>query len=167
MDDALTPERPSDSAHPEGEWGRSSTDERFRLVISGIFHLPWGLTLAPVYEYGSGRPWTRLAGWDLNNDSAFDDRRPGVDRNDQDGPPFRQLSLRLTKAVALGRRGHLDIILEAFNVFDTTNYDVNSVYNAEYYLDPVTLQPVANPDLGTYSATLPPREIQLGLRYAF
>ena len=70
-DDAIGTVTPSDPADIEDEWGRSNTDERIRLVVSGIFRLPWGLTLAPVYQYGSCRPWTAYAGYDVNSvDSA-------------------------------------------------------------------------------------------------
>ncbi len=171
MDDALTNVKPSDSADVEGEWGRSSTDERLRLVLNGIFRLPWGLTLAPVYEYGSGRPWTVLVGYDANGDSSPFDRPPEHDRNDQDGPRFSQLSLRLTKAVRLGRGNRLDLIVEVFNVFNTTNYDVSSVDGAQYFqrFNRTTgqLEIHENTRFGSYTATLPPREIQLGLRYVF
>ena len=171
MDDALTNVKPSDSADVEGEWGRSSTDERVRLVLSGIFHLPWGLTLAPIYEYGSGRPWNVLIGYDANGDSSLFDRPPGYDRNDQNGPRLSQLSLRLTKAVSLGRGRRLDLIVEVFNVFNTTNYDVSSVDGAQFYqrFNPTTgqLEILENPRFGSYTATLSPREIQLGLRYVF
>ena len=59
---------PSDPADVEGEWGRSGTDERYRLVLSGVFKLPWDLHLATIYEYGSGRPWDRVYGYDFNGD---------------------------------------------------------------------------------------------------
>jgi len=157
---------PSDPADLEAEWGRSKTDERYRLVVTGIFHLPWRLTLAPIYEYGSGQPWNRLLGYDANFDSYLTDRPAGADRNDQDGPSFSQLSLRLAKAIALGP-GELDLVLEVFNVFNTTNYSVGSVLNTEQIWDSTELRYVDNPDFGTYTATLPPREVQLGLRYSF
>jgi hypothetical protein len=153
--------KPSDSADLEAEWGRGNTDERYRLVLSGVFLLPWDLTLAPIYEYGSGRPWNVLYGFDANGDQSLFDRPPEYDRNDQDGPRFSQLSLRLTKGVNLGARGRLDLIFEVFNVFNTTNYDVNSVDNALF------VEGAPNERFGEYTATLPPREIQLGLRYVF
>ena len=157
-DDAIGTVTPSDPADIEAEWGRSNTDERIRLVLSGIFHLPWGLTLAPVYEFGSGRPWTVFQGYDVNGDGQPWDRPVGYDRNDQDGPSFSQLSLRLTKAISFSGGRQVELIIEAFNVLNTTNYDVNSVDNAN---------PVGNPRFGTCTATLAPREIQLGLRYVF
>ena len=152
---------PSDPANLDAEWGRSKTDERYRLIVSGVFRLPWRLTLAPVYEYGSGQPWNRLLGYDANQDGEFSDRGEGVPRNDQDGPSFSQLSLRLTKSIVLGR-GELELVLEVFNLLNTTNYLVGSVVPQEY-----KVEEVPNPDFGTYTATLPPREIQLGIRYSF
>ena len=63
---------------------------------------------------------------------------------------------------------HVD---EAFNLFDTSNYDVSSADGARFYqvFDPATIQlkTLANSRFGTYAATLSPREIQLGLRYVF
>ncbi len=64
--------------------------------------------------------------------------------------------------MSLGGRGRLDLIIEAFNLFNTVNYAVTSVDNA-MYLAPGE----PNPRFGAYTATLPPREIQLGLRYVF
>lgn len=164
-------ETPSDNADIEAEWGPSSSSERVRLVASAVFNLPWRLTLAPVVEYGSGQPWTRELGFDANDDAGlggFNDRAPGVGRNDRDGPTFGQVSLRLTKRIPLGG-GDLDLIVECFNLFNTTNYDVNAVDNAEFLLDLSTGAPqyVPNPRFGEYLDTLPPREIQLGLRYSF
>ena len=162
---------PSDPQNIEAEWGRSRSDERWRLVVSGIFNLPWGLTVAPIYEYGSGQPWTHRLGYDYNGDGKNSDRPAGVARNGEDGPPFRQLSLRVTKSIKVSGSGRLDLIVEAFNVFNTVNYDVNSVDGAEFLSGPSLLIPTAsyvpNTNFGKYSTTLPGREVQVGIRYAF
>jgi len=153
---------PSDPADPEGEWGRSRGQEDVRVVISGVFLLPANFTLGATWQYGSGQPWNPLLGYDANGDGKVSDRAPGVERNSEDGPDFNSFSLRLTYSVPLGGSGNLDLIAEAFNLFNTVNYDVVSVNNAQF------LQPgVANPNYGQYRATLPPREIQLGLRFRF
>ncbi len=161
---------PSDPADINAEYGRSRNDERYRFVLSGIFHLPWGLTLAPVYQYGSGQPWNHLLGYDFNGDGKNSDRPAGVARNDKDGPRFTSLNLRLTKTFRVGD-GELDIIIEAFNVFNTTNYDVSSVDRFEFLSGPTLANPtrpyVPNPNFGKYRATLDPREIQLGMKYRF
>jgi hypothetical protein len=162
---------PSDSADIEAEWGPSGTSERVQFVASAVFNLPWRLTLAPVVLYGSGQPWNRQLGFDANGDAGiggFADRAPGVGRNDQDGPSYRQVNVRLTKTLVVGR-GELDLMIEAFNLFNTVNYDVNTVDNAEFLLDLSGGAPgyVPNPRFGEYLDTLQPFEVQLGARWRF
>ena len=168
---AYTSGYPNDPANPEGEWGRGQSDERYHLVVSGVFNVGWNLTVAPIVEYGSGQPWTKRLGYDYNGDGYNSDRAPGVRRNGQDGPAYRSVSLRLTKTLNLGSENRLEIIAEAFNLFNTVNYDVNSVNSGQYLSGPTITNPtasyVANPLFGKYSATLPAREIQVGLRWSF
>jgi hypothetical protein len=162
---------PSDPADLENEWGRSRADEEWRFVVSGVFRVPWQITIAPIYEYGSGQPWNRILGYDFNGDGKNSDRAEGVARNSEDGPSFSSFSLRVTKTFSFGDGGALDIILEGFNLFNETNYDVNSVVQGEYLAGPTLANPsaafVPNPSFGEYLATLDPREIQLGIRYTF
>ncbi len=162
---------PNDPSNIDAEYGRSRADERFRFVLTGIIHLPWQLTLAPIYEYGSGQPWNHRLGYDFNGDGKNSDRPAGVERNDEDGPAFRQLSLRITKSIPILTGQSLDVIVEGFNVFNTVNYDVTSIDSAEFLSGPTLANPAlpfrANPNFGRARATLPGREIQLGLRWAF
>ncbi len=162
---------PSDPADIEAEYGRSRSDEEWRVVLSGVFNVPWNITIAPIYTYGSGQPWNRRLGYDYNGDGRFGDRAPGVPRNSEDGPEFKQLDLRITKTITFGDGRAFDIIVEGFNVFNTVNYDVESINTGEYTSGPTLANPalpyVNNPAYGTYTATLPPREIQVGARYRF
>ncbi len=162
---------PSDPADLPNEWGRGRSAERMRFVLSGVFRLPWQFTAAPIFNYGSGQPWTRRYGYDFNGDGKTGDRMPGVDRFGMDGPVYRSFDLRVTKAFELGSAGTLELVAEAFNLFNSTNYDVASIDGAEYLSGPTLANPaaaaVANPNFGKPSATLPSREFQLGLRFAF
>lgn len=161
---------PNDPADIEAEYGPARGDERLRVVLSGVFHLPWNFIVAPIYEYGSGQPWTRRLGYDFNGDGKNSDRPSGVTRNAEEGPPFRQLSLRVTKAFAFPM-GQIEAIAEAFNLTNVTNYDVQSVNGGQFLSGPTAANPalaaVANPRFGQYSATLPAREFQLGVRWVF
>jgi hypothetical protein len=38
------------------EKGYAASDERHRLTLYGLLQMPWGLSLAPLYTYGSGVP---------------------------------------------------------------------------------------------------------------
>jgi hypothetical protein len=161
---------PSDPHDIEAEWGSSRGTEDYRIVLSGVFRAPWAVTIAPIWEYGSGQPWNRRLGYDFNGDGKNSDRAAGVDRNSEDGESFSQFSLRLTKEFGIGDN-NIDLIVEAFNLFDETNYDINSIDSAEFLGGPTLANPALpyrpNPNFGNYRATLPGREIQLGLRYAF
>jgi hypothetical protein len=162
---------PNDPADPEAEYGYSRGHEDLRFVLSSVFRLPANFSLGATYIYGTGQPWNRLIGVDVNGDLVNSDRLPGVGRNDQDGPSFSQFNLRLTWTAVFGTHSGLDIILEAFNLFNTTNYDVNSVDPFEFSSYPTYANPdleiTENPNYGEYRATLAPLEVQLGLRYRF
>jgi hypothetical protein len=63
------------------------------------------------------------------------------------------------------------VIVEGLNVFNMVNYDVTSFDTAELLSGPTLANPalpfIRNPRFGKARATLPSREIQLGLRWAF
>lgn len=161
---------PNDPANIEAEYGRSRGTERYRIVLSGVFHAPWSVTVAPIFEYGSGQPWTHRLGYDFNGDGFNSDRPAGVGRFAENGPTFRQLSLRIAKDIPIGW-GSVQAILEGFNVTNFKNFDVNSIAAGEFLSGPTLANPaaakVSNPRFSQYSATLSPREFQLGLRWNF
>ena len=156
---------PNDPADIEQEYGRARGTERMRFVMSGVFHMPWRVTVAPILEYGSGQPWTKRLGYDFNGDGKNSDRAAGVGRDTMNGPKFQSVSLRVTKAIS-----QLEIIAEAFNLTNHKNFDVTSISAGQYLSGPTIANPaaayVANPRFGQYSSTLAPREFQLGVRWA-
>ncbi len=162
---------PNDPANIEAEYGRARGAERYRMVLSGVFHAPWNVTVAPILEYGSGQPWTHRLGYDFNGDGKNSDRPTGVGRFTMDGPLYRSISLRLTKGIPVAGWGQLEAIAEAFNLTNYKNYDVASINGGEVLSGPTIANPAAaavkNPNYGKPTATLSPREIQLGLRWAF
>ena len=68
---AITPEQ---QFRPE-EFGSTRIDERHRIVLSGVFNVPWGLELAPILQFASARPYSANAGSDVDGDG-----RSTVDR---------------------------------------------------------------------------------------
>jgi hypothetical protein len=162
---------PNDPANIEDEYGYARGHERYRVVLSGIFHAPWNVTVAPIFEYGSGQPWTRRLGYDFNGDGKNSDRPLGVGRNEEEGPSFQQVSLRLTKGFSVAGFGQLEAIAEVFNLTNRTNYDVQSVVGGQFLSGPTAANPAApavvNPRFSQFNATLPPREFQLGVRWVF
>jgi hypothetical protein len=162
---------PNDPANIGQEYGRGRGDERLRFVLSGVFHAPWALTVAPIIEYGSGQPWNQRLGYDYNGDGKNSDRPAGVGRNTMNGPKYKNISLRVTKEIAFGGYGSLQAIAEGFNLPNFKNYDVQSVSGGRFFSGPTITNPaaaaVANPNYGKFLATLPAREFQLGLRWVY
>ena len=61
---AITPEQ----QFAEGEWAPTRIDERHRLVASAAMDLKDGIQVAPIFQWSSSRPYTPVAGFDINGD---------------------------------------------------------------------------------------------------
>ncbi|MGQ0541642.1 MAG: TonB-dependent receptor [Blastocatellia bacterium] len=64
---AITPEN---QFKPE-EFGPTRLDERHRIVVSGVFNMPWGFQLSPILQYATARPYSPTAGVDLDGDGLL------------------------------------------------------------------------------------------------
>jgi len=95
-------------------WNRSTLVDKHRLVVAGFSDrlLPWGLSIAGKFTYGSGFP-RRLT--DCSN--GFDQC---VSR-EADSSPFRQFDLGLSKGFKAGP-GEITLRADVLNLFNTINY---------------------------------------------
>src|SRR5262249_28731147 len=119
---------------PDAERGPATHDQRHRFVLSGLSQLPWDLQVSGIVTAGSGRPFTPLAGADLNGDGnggAFPpdrarrnpaDESTSVGRNSETTAAQVDVDVRLSRRFRLGTRGTLDAIVEAFNLFNRANF---------------------------------------------
>jgi hypothetical protein len=117
---------------PAADFGPTDADERHRFVLSGIFDLPWGFQVAPVFQLGSARPWSVFPDClcDTNRDGVTLQDRQTRDGNDQNhlppnsmrGDNFSQLNIRVSKFFSWEERYKLGLFFEAFNVFNTANF---------------------------------------------
>ena len=65
---------PDNQFKPE-EYGPTRLDERHRIVVSGVFDLPWQFQLAPIMQLASARPYSLNLGLDIDGDGlATNDR---------------------------------------------------------------------------------------------
>ncbi len=71
---------PEQQFKPE-EFGPTRLDERHRIVLSGVLGMPWGFQLSPIVQYATARPFSPVAGIDLDGDglAAIDRLCQGVD----------------------------------------------------------------------------------------
>ncbi len=72
---AITPDR----QFGPGEFGPTRIDERHRLVLNGVFNLPWDFQVSPIMQFATARPYSAVAGFDLDGDGLpFIDRLCGT-----------------------------------------------------------------------------------------
>ena len=141
------------------EYGPAPNDQRHRFTFSGIFELPAGLQLAPIWTLASGVPMDillpdgssripslqRNAGGRLFKTGAELNRfietvnagggvngqpLPLVNDNARFNDSFNSFDLRLTKSFRFGERVRFDPIVEVFNLFNVVN--VLGVSNVNY-----------------------------------
>ena len=160
------------------ERARSDFDQRHKVVIAAVMQSPWehsrilsGFELSPIVTYNSGHPFNLLAGADINGDNHFtNDRPPGAPRNSGIGPNYAVFDMRLGRTLKLGERRALRFTAEGFNITNRTNFSrVNNIVGAAFappfnVHGTATLSP--SQPLG-FTAALPKREVQLGVRFDF
>jgi hypothetical protein len=163
--------QPMDAFEPfaDDEWGPTLYDERHRAVLMGVFELPYGVQLSPVFQAATARPYNLLAGSDLNGDGTATGN--GGDRwvdpatgeqvhiNAGRGDHTLVFDLRTTKFFELGGDRRLGLFVEAFNLFNTANFGERYQGNGR---STAFRQP------NNYVAGIGyPRQAQLGLRFLF
>jgi hypothetical protein len=79
-----------DNQFNPGEFGPTRIDERHRIVASGVFDLPYGFQLAPIVQFATARPYSPLAGIDIDGDGRVD-----IDRICDGVDPFSLLQAQL------------------------------------------------------------------------
>ncbi len=141
---------PVDPTDLRREYGPTPNDQRHRLVLQGTLDLPFGLRFSPLWTYASGVPMDILLGdgsgmrvpeigrnaggrrfrtgaelnaflTQLNLAGALDTPFPLVSPNARFDDTFNSFDMRLSKDFHLGERFHLQVIGEAFNLFNKTN----------------------------------------------
>ena len=157
---------PQDNFNLRDDRGLSDNDQRHVLAVSGTLAAPetghggpWrrviaGFQVSPIFRYGSALPFNIVTGNDRNNDSNANDRPAGVGRNTGKGFDFASFDLRLSRHIKFTERYGLEVIAEAFNMFNRANFQL-----------PIATS--SNPRFGQPTAAADPRQIQFGLRLSF
>ncbi len=131
---------------PSAERGPSVHDQRHRLVLSGFYEAPFDLQLSSIVTAASGRPYSVLAGFDFNRDGSPTDRARGnpqsapsdystsVRRNSERLPGSVIVDVRCVKRFQTSGRVSLDVLIEAFNVFNHVAFNqINTFFGPGAY----------------------------------
>ncbi len=102
--------------------GPLNTDSRHRVTLAGTYELPYQITVSGMFRFRSATAYTIHAGRDLNGDGFRIDLPPGVSEvGSGRGKSFSQLDLRASKIIKFTGSVGLEILAEAFNVFNAKN----------------------------------------------
>lgn len=177
----------SDSSNPRADRSAGVNDQRHRFALSGIWQLAYanrlprasrmifgGWETSGILVAQSGQPYSGYVDFDLNNDgNAATDRTPGLGRNTFYHTGGVTLDARLAREVQLKEHIKLQLICEAFNLFNHTNVaDVQRTQHS-YSSDPVACGIARTPclvpvkDFGIPLVYLPARIMQLAVRLTF
>ena len=150
---------PLNSSNLQLEYGPPPNDQRHRFTFSGIFDLPYGVRLSPIFTLASGVPMDILvpdgsqripqlqrnaggrlfhSGAELNTfikqvnaAGGFGGQPlPLVSDNVRFSDSFNSLDLRVARPFKIGERVTIEPIAEVFNLFNVTN--VLGVSNVNY-----------------------------------
>jgi hypothetical protein len=164
---------------PMSERGPSTQDQRHRLVMSGFMSAPAGVNVSGIVTVGSGRPYTILAGVDLNGDGdggTFPpdrarrnpaDESTSVGRNSATTPAQATAHVRVSRNFPIGGTAHVEVLFEVFNLFNRTNFFEESNTSSTYVFGPGAYPNQPLPTFGQFTQAGPPRQAQLGLRIVF
>ena len=179
---------PQDSQNFRGERADSSDDVRNRLVLNGTVTTPrtWN-AFARDFQFGliatiqSPSRFSKFAGFDANGDIFGNNDRVGIEpRNTFIGDNFRSFDARISRTIRFNEHHSLELLAEAFNLFNTTNIRFfNTVYGAADFCpsNPNAFGcqggPFKNPEgspnplYDTPRAVFNPRQIQLAAKFNF
>jgi hypothetical protein len=195
--------KPQDNLNFRAERSDSLFDQRHRFVFSGVFISPdswrkgnnfkkflYGFSFAPIFEYGSGRPFNILAIGDANGDFQSTNERPtvradgtlcqtAVDANCQTGVfpangslgrnmgithNYMSLDARLTRRIRFGEHISLDLIAEGFNLFNRFN---EAAANPFYTAVNAFGQRHGSKYYSSSTSAFDPRQFQFGFKLNF
>ncbi|MGZ7031441.1 MAG: outer membrane beta-barrel protein, partial [Thermoanaerobaculia bacterium] len=165
---------------PNSEKGAATHDQRHRLVVSGLYQAPWQIQFATIITAASGRPYTPLAGVDLNGDGdggAFPSDRARVNpadpttsvrRNSETMKGQFNVDARVSKRFAFASGRAIEGIVDVFNLFNRTNYtEINNIFGTGAFPGSPQKDAAGRVTYGTYTEALPGRQIQLAAKLVF
>ena len=177
----------SNGGNFRAERGNSADDIRHRFVANAIFTSPAenkyfrDFTFSTVMTFQSPDWFTKYAGFDANGDVFGNNDRVGSESRDTfRGDSLQTIDIRLERTFPIRERFKLQLMFEAFNLFNTVNVKYyNTSYGAADFCPFDAGAPGCagatqffkegspNPSYGTPSAVFNPRQLQLAARITF
>jgi hypothetical protein len=135
----------------------TSTDERHRIVATGMYQLPADFRASAFIQLASGVGYTIE---DFSRGFGINEKRILLYTGRPEGTfNYKSVDLRLDKAFRFGQRQAFELSAQVFNLFNWDNY---TGYNQ--FIPPL---PEVNPNFGKPTREDPKRRLQFGASYRF
>lgn len=170
----------SDPLNIGHDWAYGANDVRDRVVLSAVWNLDnyahnltgvahalaSGWTISGIAFYQTGQPFTPNVNADLLNDgNPSNDIAPGFTRDSMRLPSIFEVDPRITRDIPIFGATRLQLIAEAYNIFNRHNVNgVNTAYYG-YNATTKTLTPLAT--FGVPTSTAGQRIVQLAAKVVF
>jgi hypothetical protein len=125
----------------EGEWGLAEGDQRHRVVLNGIWQVGRGFQVSGIHYASAGDRSATSYGSDLRNLGAGSVERQRlrpdgsiVARNAFTQPARNRTNVRVQQRISLPSRVSVDLMAEAFNVFNRPNWTITTQEQSPQYL---------------------------------
>jgi hypothetical protein len=144
------------------------TTDRVTSELTGVSGtLARGWWVSGIITAQSGLPYSaRVGAVDLNNDgNNRNDLAPGTVRNAFRLPPLVTVDARVARTLPIKGRARVEIIWEAFNLFNRAN--INGVEPTFYTVSQPALTLTPNPTFGRPQSSAGERIMQLAARITF
>ena len=128
-----------------GEWGLGQTDQRHRMVFNGIWQVGRGFQVSGLHYWGAGNRSSSNYGGDRRGLGAGGEQRLRPDgtivpRNAFIQPQQNRTDIRIQQRIPLGTGVAIDLIAEAFNVFNRPNWTLETQESSADYGERVAAQ---------------------------
>ena len=128
-----------------GEWGFAESDQRHRAVFNGIWQVGRGFQVSGLHYWGAGNRASSNYGGDRRGLGAGGEQRLRPDgtivpRNAFLQPQQNRTDIRVQQRIPLPNRVSIDLIAEAFNVFNRPNWTLETQESSADYGERVTAQ---------------------------
>jgi hypothetical protein len=125
----------------KGEWSLAEGDQRHRVVLNGIWQVGRGFQLSGIHYASAGDRTATSYGGDLRNLGAGSVERQRlrpdgtiVARNAFTQPARNRTNVRIQQKISLPSRVSVDVMAEAFNVFNRPNWTITTQEQSPQYL---------------------------------
>jgi hypothetical protein len=151
------------------ENGNAIFDQRQRFVLSGVYALPWKINFGGIATLATGLPYNYTTGVTNSGDTGATTDRPVINgvvvgRDIGHGRPIYDVEPFLERPFTFwNERLHVDLRMEAFNVFNHANF---VGYSGTYGNGATPGTGFGAPLVGITNQ-LPARSVQFSIKVAF